>query len=334
MPPTPKGLLGACKTNRLLENTSPIVAIVGPTGSGKSNLAIQLAEAFGGEIVGCDSVQVYRGLNIGSAKTPIGDRCGIRHHLMDCLDLDEEMTAGEYARRARLAIASIHRRDALPIVAGGTGFYFRALFHGLSPAPQRDESLRDRLRQTGARRPGALHRYLRLLDPAAARRIHAQDLQKLIRAIELSRLSGRTATAIQSNPRDAMVGIATLLLGLNPPRVQLRERLTARATRLFENGLIEECAALLHKGAAAESKPLQSIGYKQAIRFLQGFCTLREAAAETGIRTAQYAKRQMTWFRAEPGAVWLDGFGGDASIQNQAFELVREFLTVRSSSGC
>ena len=235
---------------------SPIIAVLGPTGAGKSELGLVLAKAFGGEIVNCDSVQLYSGLTVGSAKLPMSERRGIPHHLLDAINPAEELTAGAYARLARLVIAAIQQRDRIPIVVGGTGLYFRALFAGLSPAPERNIELRSRLETVKDRQPGALHRFVRRFDREAARRIHPNDHQKLIRAIELICLAQQPATQTQSEPRNAWTGARILKLGLSPPRAELYARLNRRSALMFEHGLLEETQALLDSGVPAHAQPL------------------------------------------------------------------------------
>lgn len=308
----------------------PLVAVVGPTGSGKTDLALALAESVQGEIVNCDSVQVYRGLDIGAAKPPLAARRGIPHHLIDLIAPSEELTAGGYARLARQTLLEIAGRGRVPIVAGGTGFYLRALLDGLSPAPGRDEKLRARLARIAARRPAALHKLLRSRDPLTAVRIHPNDLQKLIRAIELSFLEGSPASAIQGRPRDALKGFATLKLGLAPDRAALYARLNQRAEHMFRNGILREAEELLASGIPPDAKPLQTLGYKQAVGVLQGAMTVEEAIRECQTKTRQYAKRQMTWFRAERGVRWLDGFGSDPEIQREAIHALTAFLASRN----
>jgi tRNA dimethylallyltransferase len=303
-----------------------LVVVLGPTGAGKSELSLALAESFCGEIVNCDSVQVYRGLDIGSAKLAPAARRGIPHHLIDIVDPREDLTAGAYAGLARQTLSDVARRERVPIVVGGTGFYLRALLDGLSPAPGRDERLRTRLCRIAARRPGTLHRLLRNHDPRAASRIHPNDLQKLIRALELTYLAGQPASAIQSRPRDALAGFAVLKLGLAPERNFLYARLNCRSERMFREGLLQETAGLLASGVPPGAKPLQSLGYKQAISVLKSSVSIEDAIRECQTRTRQYAKRQLTWFRAEPDVVWLPGFGSDPEIQRQAVSKAQLFL--------
>ena len=318
---------GNVKSLKVLENSgSPLVAVLGPTGAGKSELGLALAESFHGEIVNCDSIQVYRGLQVGSAKLPIEERRGIPHHLVDILDIDEEQTAGAYSRLARKVLADLRSERILPIVVGGTGFYFRALLDGLSPAPPRDEQIRARLRAVAARQPLVLYRLLRSRDPEAASRIHPNDHQKLIRAIELTLLAGQPATKTQSLPRESMQGFRTLKLGLAPSRALLYERLDQRSARIFETGLLAETKAVLDAGYSPAAKPLQSLGYKQALEVIANRMDIGEAVQECQTKTRQYAKRQITWFRREPDVNWLPGFGDEIHIQQQALEITQRFL--------
>lgn len=301
-----------------LATPANLLVILGPTGSGKSHLGLKLAEEFGGEIVNCDSVQVYRHLDAGSAKTPVAERRGVAHHLIDVADVDQHFSAGDFQGLARHAIASIHARGKLPIVVGGTGLYLRALLEGLSAAPRRNEVLRRRLERIAAKRPQTLHWLVAAKDPLAAARIHPNDRQKLIRALEMTILSGEAASALQGRPRDALTGVRVVKLGLNPPRTQLNERLNVRCISMFDHGLIEETASLLAAGYAAGSKALQSLGYKQAVMVLTAGASRASALAECQLKTRQYAKRQLTWFRREPDVRWLTGFGDDKTIQNEA----------------
>lgn len=305
---------------------SPLIVVLGPTGSGKSALALYLAEHLGGEVINCDSVQVYRGLEIGSAKLPIQERRRIRHHLIDVIEADGELTAGAYARFAREALEDIRGRNKIAIVAGGTGLYLRALLDGLSPAPGRNETLRTRLTGVARRRPGALHRFLYRRDPLSAARIHPNDQQKLIRAIELTALTGQPASQTQSKARDALRGFATLKLGLNPERAQLYRKLDERSAEMFCSGLLEETRALIHAGVSTNSKALQSLGYKQAVQILDGELTLDAGIAACQTKTRQYAKRQMTWFRSEAGVHWLHGFGNEEPVQREALRMADDFV--------
>jgi tRNA dimethylallyltransferase len=295
------------------------VVVLGPTGSGKSELGLRLAVHFGGEIVNCDSIQVYCGLDIGSAKTPVANRRDIPHHMLDVIGPGEELSAGSYARMARHIIVDAQRRGRVPIVVGGTGFYVRALLDGLSPAPERDAQLRERLQQIARRRPGFLYRVLRRYDAPAAARIHANDTPKLIRAIEIMLLSGKTATRAQAAPREAFAGVACLKIGLAPDRKALYARLDERAAWMFQNGLIEETRGLMDLGYAHDSKPMQSVGYKQAVQLIRGELSFAAAVAKCQVKTRQYAKRQMTWFRRERDVQWINAFGWEAGLHSFTF---------------
>lgn len=309
-----------------------LIVVLGPTGSGKSELALDLAEQLGGEIVNCDSVQVYRGFEVGAAKTPPSERRNIPHHLIDVIGPGEELTAGAYARLTRPVINDIHARDRVPVVVGGTGFYVRALLEGLSPAPARDPQLRQRLHFRETRRPGFLYRALRRCDPVAATRIHANDTPKLIRAIEISSLSGRPASQAQSAPRDAFSSATALKLGLSPDRKLLYTRLNERTAWMFHHGLIEETERLLGMGYTRDSKPMQSLGYKQALLYLEDRRSLGTAMVECQAKTRQYAKRQVTWFRAEQNVQWLNDFGSDNHVKREALERSRKFLAHESAT--
>lgn len=298
-----------------------MVVIAGPTGSGKSDLAMALAETFRGEIVNCDSLQLYRFLNIGTAKTLEAERRGIPHHLFDILDPNQVFTAGDYCRLARTTIKEIAGRGKLPIVAGGTGFYLRALLYGLFSGPARDSNLRARL----AARPQSLHKLLRRFDPAAAARIHENDIQKLIRALEVCLLARKPITELHAGGSEPLDGFRVLKIGLDPPRTELVERLNHRCVRMFESGLVEEVRQVISMGYPASSKAFESIGYREVVLHLSGALTLEQALIETQAATRQYSKRQRTWFRREPGIVWLEGFGDLLQTKESAMGLVNRF---------
>jgi tRNA dimethylallyltransferase len=286
-----------------------------------------MAERFGGEIVNCDSVAVYRGMELGTAKPAAEERARVTHHLIDVVEPDHPFTAGEYSRAARAALREIAGRKRLPIVTGGTGLYLRALTEGLFAGPERQQGLRARLELSLARSlqrhaEGWLHRLLGRLDPVSARRIHANDTAKLIRAIEVCLAARKPLSEVLG--RDPLTGFRLLRIGLNPPRKALYERLDQRAAAMFAAGLTEETRGLLSRYGPV--KALDSLGYRQALAVLAG--TL---SAEAGVEAAQqghrnYAKRQMTWFRREPEVHWLEGFGDEAEILRAAAKLVQAKL--------
>jgi tRNA dimethylallyltransferase len=301
------------------------VAIVGPTGSGKSALALEIAGRFSGELVNCDSLQLYKGFDIGTAKTPLHERRQIPHHLFDVLTPHGSFSAGEYARMARSVLADIFSRGSLPVIVGGTGFYLRALLYGLPALPQKDEVLRDQLKRREDARPGSLHRILSRLDRESAAQIHPNDVQKTIRAVELRLLTKETRP-----PKDLaqpLKGVRALILGLDPDRTELGTRLERRTHEMFSHGLLEEVRELLAQGLAGKEKPFESLGYRQALEVLRGENTLEQAIESTLIATRQYAKRQRTWFRREPNVTWLYGFGNDPAIDDTALGYVRNFLS-------
>jgi len=306
--------------------TAPLVAILGPTGSGKSHLALEVAARFAGEIVNCDSLQFYRHLDIGTAKVPPAGQRGIPHHLLDVVNPDEVFTAGEYARRARPLLEDIVARGRLPVVAGGAGFYLRALLEGLFPGPTRDAALRARLAAREAKRPGSLHRLLTRFDLQAARRIHPRDVQKLTRALEVLLLTRHPLSSWLAAGRDPLRGFRPLKMALDPPREALYERLNRRCERMFAAGLLQEVRGVLALGFPETSKPLEAHGYRQALQRLKGELTLEQAVCSAQRNTRRYAKRQWTWFRREPDVVWIKGFGDHPDVRQAACQLVESFL--------
>jgi tRNA dimethylallyltransferase len=295
------------------------VLILGPTGSGKTALSLHLAQRFHGEIVSCDSVAVYRGMDLGTAKPSPEERARLAHHLIDVADPDQPFTAGAYSRAARSILAEISARRHLPIVTGGTGLYLRALTEGLFDGPERQEPLRDRLRLTARKRgPGWLHRILARLDPASAARIHPNDTPKLIRAIEVCRTARRPMSEVLA--RDPLTGFRLLRIGLNPPRPQLYARLNERCAAMFAAGLLDETRRLLDRYGPV--KALDSLGYRQALAVLNGSMTEQAAleAARQGHRN--YAKRQLTWFRREPDVHWIQAFGDDPQTHRLSETLI------------
>jgi tRNA dimethylallyltransferase len=303
-----------------------LVAIAGPTGCGKSEIALRLAGEFNGEVVNCDSVQIYRFFNIGTAKLREESRRGIPHRLIDIANPDEIFTAGDFARVGRPILDDIATRGRLPVVAGGTGFYLRALLDGLAPGPQRDESLRARLQARETGRPGLIHRVLRMADPPTAARIHPNDTPKVIRALEICISARRTATEVFAAGRDALLGFRVLKIGLFPNREQLYKRLESRMEAMFSAGLIEETASILALGYPSVCKPFESIGYKQALQTIRGELSPKDALFYAIRDTRRYAKRQMTWFRQDPGIEIFPGFGDDPAVAEKVRERVRAFL--------
>jgi tRNA dimethylallyltransferase len=301
----------------------PAVLLLGPTGSGKTALSLALGERFGGEIVSCDSVAVYCGMDLGTAKPTQEERARLPHHLIDVAEPDQPFTAGEYSRQARAALREIADRARLPIVTGGTGLYLRALTEGLFAGPSRREDLRARLGASRSKRgKDWLHRLLNRLDPASAARIHANDTPKLIRAIEVCLAARKPLSEVMA--RDPLTGFRLLRIGLNPPRQQLYDRLNRRAAAMFAAGLVDETRILLDRYGPV--KALESLGYRQAQAVLTGSLNLETAieAAQQGHRN--YAKRQLTWFRREPEVHWLDGFGDEVETQRAAAERVQQSL--------
>ncbi len=305
-----------------------VIVVAGPTGSGKSDLALRLAQTFGAEIVGCDSVQIYRQFDIGSAKLPYRERRGIPHHLIDICGADEVFTAGDYAQRARQTLREIADRGHAAIVVGGTGFYLRALLEGLFPGPQRDAALREKFGRRERRRPGSLHRLLRRWDPLSAARIHVNDVNKTMRALEVTLLKRQPMSEQLEQGRDALQGFRVCKIGLNPARAELYARLDRRVLEMFERGLIDEVRDLLERhGVSPHAKPFESVGYRQALAVATGQMTREQAISSTQLATRQYAKRQMTWFRRDAEIRWFAGFGNDADIEEDVAECVRGYLS-------
>ena len=310
-----------------------IVLLMGPTGSGKTSLSLALGERLQGEIISCDSVAVYRGMVIGSARPSVAEQARLPHFLIDVANPDQPFTAGEYCRQGRAALAEISGRGHLPIVVGGTGLYLRALTEGLFDGPQRQEGLRERLRSTQERHgAGWLHRVLTRIDVASAERIHANDTPKLIRAIEIC-LSRRGPLSElledQKKARDPLTGYRLLRIGLNPPRTELYERLNRRCAEMFAEGLLDETRNLLAQYGPL--KALDALGYRQARMALAGECSEQEAIAAAQQGHRNYAKRQLTWFRREPEVHWFESFGNSAETLEQVIRLVEEHSSTVSS---
>jgi tRNA dimethylallyltransferase len=278
-----------------------LVAIVGPTASGKSAAALALARERGAEIVSCDSLQVYRGFDIGSAKATPDEQKEVPHHLIDVVDPEEVFSAAEYARRARQALLEIRERGRLPIVVGGSGLYLRALFEGLFPGPPRDEGLRRRLEGIGARTggPERLHRLLARVDPVSASRIPPRDRVRVVRALEVFRKTGRSLSS-QHGDAQSLSGFSARIFGIGLPREALRKRVEARTEEMFARGFLEEVARLVERPLGQGLRPLQSIGYRQALAILRAETDRVSGARDIVTETMRYAKRQTTWFRHQP----------------------------------
>jgi len=285
-----------------------MVVIGGPTASGKTEAAIRLADQAGGEIVSADSVQVYRHLDIGSAKPTEEQRRLVLHHMIDVVDPNDPMTAARYADMAHAAIADIQARGKTVIVAGGSGLYLRALIRGLLSAPQARPKLRRELRATEARQgPGTLHRMLEQVDPRSAARLHPADLIRIVRAIEVWKTTGRTMSDLQAEHAFADAPYETRILCLDPGKEALEERLIRRVDEMIDAGLVDEVEQLLAAGWSNGLKPLQSPGYRQALEVLAGRMTLDEARGAIVTAHRRYARRQRVWFRSEPGVHWYQG---------------------------
>ncbi|MFB3922149.1 MAG: tRNA (adenosine(37)-N6)-dimethylallyltransferase MiaA [Terriglobia bacterium] len=311
----------------------PLVAIVGPTAAGKSELAIELAEHLEGEVLNYDSVQVYRGFDIGTGKVPLRERRDIAHHLLDVVEPGEVFTAGDFRIRALEVLAGIRARGKLPVVVGGTGLYLRALLLGLFEGPTRSEELRGRLGALAKRRGREfLHRLLARLDEKAGERIHARDTPKVIRALEVRLLAREPMSQMLERGRTGLTGFRVLKVGLRPDRKQLAHRINARVERMFAEGLLDETRRMLERPDAAGIKPLGALGYRQACAVLRGEISREEGVRETQTATRRYAKRQMTWFRREPGVEWFEGFGDDPAVCLRALAWVRQALTTSTDA--
>jgi tRNA dimethylallyltransferase len=305
----------------------PLLVIVGPTASGKSTLAVWLAEQLGGEVIACDSTQLYRGFDIGTAKPSTEERRGVPHHLLDVLDGSEESTAGGYRERAILALNDLRERKKIPILTVGTGLYLRALLEGLADVPQRSEELRARLWAGAEEHPaGYLHRVLRRLDKESAEKIAAADEQKLIRAIEVCLLTKKPLSEVHRSGRKPLQGWRAVKLGLMPAREALYKRVHARTDTMLAQGWLDEVRGLMGSGVPETAKAFDFIGYRELRKVLRGEMPLEEARVTIQQATRRYAKRQMTWFRREKGVRWLAGFGDEPAIQKEALESVRADL--------
>lgn len=300
-----------------------LIVLAGPTASGKTSLSLHLAEHYNGEIVSCDSVAVYRDMEIGTAKPDKADRERMSHHLIDVVDPSQPYTAGDYSRDARAALNQVVARGHVPIVTGGTGLYLRAMIDGLFAGPQRSELLRERLKLSDQKRgTGWLYQILMRLDPKSAERIHPNDKPKLIRALEVCITARQPMSEAWAQGRDALKGFRILRIGLEPDRGHLYERINRRAAAMFRNGLAEETRMLLEK--YGDARPFDSLGYKQAKALLRGDLGEIDAIAQAQQGHRNYAKRQITWFRREPNIYWLHGFGDEEGTRRKVIALVED----------
>lgn len=304
-----------------------LVAVVGPTATGKTALGVALAEAVGGEIISCDSTAVYRGIDIGTDKPTLDERRGIPHHLIDVVDPRETYSAARFALDAAAAARDIRARGRWPILVGGTGFYYRALVRGLFPGPARDEQIRARLERVAERRGvEALHRWLVRVDPASAVRIQPRDLKRLVRALEVYLLTGRPLTAHFDDTVSPLAGWRILTIGLLDPRPDLESRVARRVDAQFARGVAAEVDGLIAAGVPETAHAFSGLVYRQLIEMRQG---VRDEAATRALivrENMRYARRQVMWFRKEPGVQWLAGPGTDPAIQAEALALVRAHL--------
>ena len=306
--------------------TAPLVAVVGPTASGKSDLGIALAKSFDGEIVNCDSVQVYRGIEIATAKVPPAEQRGIPQHLLDFIEPTDWMTAVEWAELARGVIAEIEARRRRAFLVGGTGFYLRALTTRFFEAPPIDPAWRSRFQQRlEARGPEHLHRILRRVDPVLAASYAPRDWSRVTRALEVRFSSGTPLSEWQRRTPEVPTAEAARIhyLVLHPPREILYERINHRVEVMVERGLLAEIESLLAAGVPPTAKAFQAHGYKRFVEYLLGRRTLASAIEQMKLDTRHYAKRQWTWWRAQSRTIWLEGFGGDAAIIEEAIRQVR-----------
>lgn len=309
---------------------TPMIVIVGPTASGKSALAVYLAELFGGEVLACDSTQLYRLFNIGTAKPAESERGRLPHHLIDLYDPEQISTAGEYRRQAISVLEDLRRRARLPILTVGTGLYLRALLEGLAEAPLRSEELRARLAARSAQKaPNYLYRMLMRMDRETAARIAPRDHQKLIRAIEVCVLAGKRISEVHRSGRTPLEGFRPIKIGLVPPRAELNTRIASRVAAMLDRGWLEEVRQLVAMGLSQNCKPFDFIGYRELRACLEGAIGLDDAVARIEQATRHYAKRQLTWFRKVPDVRWFEGFGDDAAIQTAAGRYLEKELVAR-----
>jgi tRNA dimethylallyltransferase len=310
------------------KSQTPVIAIAGPTASGKSELGIELALRFRGEIINCDSVQVYREIEIATAKVPLSERRGVAHHLIDFVPPEINYTAGDWARDAARKIEEIEARGNVAMLVGGTGFYLRALRRPFFPSPKTDENLRRRLTTIREKRGSVyLHKILRRLDPQSAIKLFERDWPRVQRALEVRLQTGINISSQASARAEPPASASRIhVLALAPPRAELYDRINERAETHFSRGLVEEVRRLLAKGIPADSNALGAHGYRRVVEYLKGTRDLASALEQTKLDVRHYAKRQLTWFRSEPGVEWFEGFGNDSSTQNLIAIRINELL--------
>jgi tRNA dimethylallyltransferase len=318
-----------------IQSQRPVIAIVGPTASGKSELGIEMALRFGGEIINCDSVQVYREIEIATAKVPFHMRRGVPHHLIDFVPPEVNFTAGDWARAATRKIAEIEAASRLALIVGGTGFYLRALRFPFFMSPSTDEGLRARITRIRERR-GALHlhRMLQRLDPGSAARLFPRDWPRVQRALEVRLQTGLSMSEVMGARKEPPPSAARIrALALLPPRAELYARINERTEAHFAAGLVEEVRALLKRGVPRESNALGAHGYRRAVEFLTGERDESSAIEQTKLDVRHYAKRQLTWFRREPGIEWFEGFGDDPLVQERVAARIRKLMDDHPKQG-
>ena len=307
-----------------------VLAVLGPTASGKSALGLSLAERHNGEIINCDSTAVYRGFDIGTDKVSVEARRGVRHHLIDIADPTEVYTAAQYARDASAAIRDIHQQGRLPILVGGTGFYYRALTRGLFPGPGADEQLRSRLnRIADARGPERLHRLLQRIDPESAARIMARDRKRLVRALEVYYTTGRPLTSHFTDTMSPIADCEVVAVALRLPPALTAERVARRVDEQFARGIVDEVRTLLARGVPPDARPFGGLVYRQVMEMLRGVRGEAETRALIVQENRRYARRQLIWFRKEPNLKWFDGPGERADV----LTLVEEALAMHGWRG-
>ena len=314
-----------------MSSKKSLVAILGPTATGKSALALAIAEHYSGEIINCDSTAVYRGFDIGTDKIAPADRRGIPHHLIDIVDPTHEYTAAQFARDAADVVREIHARGRLPILVGGTGFYYRALTRGLFPGPGKNAALRQRLESIAEQRGVTwLHRMLGRVDPESARRIQPRDLKRLVRALEVYFLTGVPMTTHFAETESPLPDVDVIAIGLRLPAAQISERVTRRVDEQFARGLLDEIRTLLARGIPENARPFGGLVYRQALEHLHG---VRDEAATRALivqENRRYARRQLIWFRKEPNLVWFEGPGESSSTIAGVTSLINQRLSAHA----